>query len=250
MILYYSATGNSAFAAKRIANALHDECRDLLPLVRKANRAAIGSKTPWIVVAPTFAYQLPRFLADFLRQTPLNGSQKIYFVLTCGAGTGGAAAHLQTLCKEINKEFCGCGVVLMPENYLPMFPIPSEEKSREIVQKAIPVIDGIAEDIKAGKMLCGSSTKFFARIGSSIINNGFFTAVIKDRKFRVDTARCSGCGKCLRNCPMNNLTRGENGTTVWNGNCTHCMACICGCPNAAIEYGNATKNKRRYHCPE
>ena len=26
-----------------------------------------------------------------------------------------------------------------------------------------------------------------------------------------------------------------------NGDCTHCMACICGCPAECIEYGKHTK---------
>ncbi|MDU1855461.1 MAG: flavodoxin, partial [Clostridium baratii] len=30
-------------------------------------------------------------------------------------------------------------------------------------------------------------------------------------------------------------------------NCTHCMACICGCPVQAIEYKNKTKGRNRYY---
>ena len=41
----------------------------------------------------------------------------------------------------------------------------------------------------------------------------------------------------------------ENGRPVWGGHCTHCMACICDCPAAAIEYGKASIGKPRYHCP-
>ncbi len=32
--------------------------------------------------------------------------------------------------------------------------------------------------------------------------------------------------------------------------CTHCMACICGCPAEAIEYGSRSRGKARYQCPE
>ena len=35
MILFFSGTGNSAFAAKKIAEALDDECFDLFSKIRK-----------------------------------------------------------------------------------------------------------------------------------------------------------------------------------------------------------------------
>ena len=40
----------------------------------------------------------------------------------------------------------------------------------------------------------------------------------------------------------------KDGRPVWNGNCTHCMACICNCPVEAIEYGKKSVGKRRYLC--
>ena len=42
----------------------------------------------------------------------------------------------------------------------------------------------------------------------------------------------------------------KDGRPVWNGRCTHCMACICGCPVSAIEYGRASRGKARYQCPD
>ena len=53
---------------------------------------------------------------------------------------------------------------------------------------------------------------------------------------------CSGPSVC----PLNNI-RLENGKPVWGKNCTHCMACICYCPKEAIEYGQKSKGKPRYH---
>ncbi|MFQ8599465.1 MAG: 4Fe-4S binding protein [Oscillospiraceae bacterium] len=34
------------------------------------------------------------------------------------------------------------------------------------------------------------------------------------------------------------------------GNCTHCMACIGGCPTEAIDYKSISKGKRRYYIME
>ncbi|MCL2362220.1 MAG: hypothetical protein FWC73_10460 [Defluviitaleaceae bacterium] len=40
-----------------------------------------------------------------------------------------------------------------------------------------------------------------------------------------------------------------NGKPSWNSNCEHCVACIQLCPNQAIEYGNKTKQRKRYKNP-
>ena len=61
--------------------------------------------------------------------------------------------------------------------------------------------------------------------------------------------KCRGCGKCAEICPLGNISMNE-GKVVWNGNCTHCMACICRCPAEAIEYGKKSPGKYRYVCPE
>ena len=61
--------------------------------------------------------------------------------------------------------------------------------------------------------------------------------------------QCVGCGKCAAVCVENNI-RLRDGRPVWGDRCTHCMACICGCPAGAIEYGRASRGKPRYQCPE
>ena len=46
------------------------------------------------------------------------------------------------------------------------------------------------------------------------------------------------------------IRSGRDFPAVKGGRCTHCMACICGCPAGAIEYGTASRGKPRYQCPE
>ncbi|MBS6212423.1 MAG: EFR1 family ferrodoxin [Proteus hauseri] len=82
------------------------------------------------------------------------------------------------------------------------------------------------------------------RFISGPFNPLYYRLYIKDKGFTVSDA-CVSCGKCAKRCPLNNIDMAE-GRPVWKGNCTHCMACICGCPTEAIEYKSISKGKRRY----
>ena len=72
-----------------------------------------------------------------------------------------------------------------------------------------------------------------------------YSVMISAKNFRV-TEKCNGCGKCEQRCPLNNVKL-TNGKPVWGKKCTHCMACIAGCPAEAIEYGKKTVGKPRYY---
>ena len=94
------------------------------------------------------------------------------------------------------------------------------------------------------------------------MNAFFYRFIIKAGPFH-STSTCVGCGKCAAVCVENNI-RLRDGRPVWGDRCTHCMACICGCPAGAIEYGRgaqgqprpqrasgrASRGKPRYQCPE
>ena len=77
-------------------------------------------------------------------------------------------------------------------------------------------------------------------------NKIFYSLFVKADAFKVDD-KCIGCGKCEQICPLNNI-KIQNAKPVWGKNCTHCMACICGCPKEAIEYGKKSVGQRRYRC--
>ena len=58
--------------------------------------------------------------------------------------------------------------------------------------------------------------------------------------------KCTGCGRCAKLCPMNNITL-QNERPLWGGSSNHCNASNCYCPTEAIEYGKKSPGKPRYH---
>lgn len=248
MIVYFSGTGNSRFAAEYLAKQLNDELLDAGRRMKAGEKDTLHSDRPWVFVAPIYAWRMANVLSEYIRSAQLTGSKDAYFVLTCGGEIGNAGQYAAQLCEEISLNYKGVLEVVMPENYIAMFNAPGEEASRAIVAKAKPVLEQGGELIRQGKDLPAPKVGLLDKLKSGSINEGFYKFYVKADAFFATDA-CTGCGVCVEACPLNNI-RLNDGKPGWGKHCTHCMACICGCPTEAIEYGKRSKGKPRYQCPK
>lgn len=247
MIVYYTGTGNSRYAAEYLASATGDALVDAAPYIQSGKAAVLTSEKPWVFVSPTYGWRIPRIFREFIERGTFSGSRETYFVMTCGSEIGNAGAYLQKLCAEKEFVFRGVQEVVMPENYVAMFYVPGETESAEIRSSADRTLAQTADFMCAGKNFPHHGAALIDRVKSTVVNPVFYAVCVKSRAFTVSDT-CIGCGKCAKGCPVNGIEM-KNGKPVWTGACTHCMACICGCPAAAIEYGRQSLGKPRYQCP-
>ena len=248
MIVYFSGTGNSRYCARFLARELDDDLLDAGHYMKNQIAADLIGGKPWVFVCPTYAWQLPRIFQRFIRSGSFSGCADAYFVMTCGEDIGNAGSYIEALCQEKNLKFKGVLPVVMPENYIAMFDVPDEKESAEIIMKARPVLREAVSCIRMREALPEIPVGVKDRAKSGKIHDVFYKKFVKDRDFHVKDG-CVSCGKCVETCVLRNI-RLENGRPVWGGSCTHCMACICGCPAEAIEYGKKSKGQPRYQCPE
>ncbi len=247
MILYFSGTGNSRYVARAIAKLTGDSLVSMNERIKMRDHSPLHSSQPFVFVMPTYAWRMPRIIHEHILQTEFTGCEMAYFIMTCGDSTGNAVAYIKELCKIKTFTFCGVASVIMPENYIAMYSVPDKATAGRIIQMAVPGIVEIAGRIIMGKQLKDLHPTITGILQSGLVNPLFY-AYINDRGFRFTNA-CISCGKCAELCPLNNIQI-VDGAPRWGGNCTHCMACICGCPTEAIEYANASKGKPRYYLTE
>lgn len=245
MILYFSGTGNSRYAAERLAARLNEEIVSIGALLKRGESGDFASQTPYVFVCPTYAWRIPRVMRAFIEKAHFAGCQEAYFVLTCGTDAGAADKDARRLCAEKSFVFRGLAAVQMPENYLAMFDTPTAEEGKRIVANAVRVLERAAKAIAARQELPALQPNLLDQLKSGPVNSLFYTFCVSDRRFWVKDT-CVGCGKCAVLCPMNDI-RMEGGKPVWNGRCTHCMACISACPARAIEYGKASAKRPRWY---
>jgi len=247
MIVCFSGTGNSRYAAEMFASGLGDELTDAGALMKRGEKAALRSDAPWVFVSPTYAWRIPRVFETFLREGRFDGAREAWFVMTCGDSVGAAAARLEALCRDMGLVFRGLLRVAMPENYLALYPVPGPEEAAAILAAARPVLEAGIESVRQGKPFAPQRPGLAGRLKTAAVNPLFYRFVVRAKPFRVTDA-CVSCGRCEAACPLNNV-RLKDGRPVWGGRCTHCMACISRCPARAIEYGRASEGRERYVCP-
>ena len=140
MILYFSGTGNSEYAAKRIGRELRDEVLNLFERIRNHDYSEIHSDSPWVVVVPTYAWRIPRIVQEWLENAALTGNRDIYFVMTCGGSIGNAGRYLEKLCAARKFHYLGYAQIKMPENYIAMFSTPTQEEAMDLIQDRKSVV--------------------------------------------------------------------------------------------------------------
>ena len=248
MIFYFSGTGNSQFAAKQIATQLDDELVSVNNCLKKGEKRKFTSKRPLVFVAPTYAWQMPKVMEQWILETEFDGNSDAYFILTCGGSVGNAANYAQKLCEKKKLRFLGLAPVSMPNNYVALSNTPDQAECAVILEKAKRRVSSLCASIQNAKPFPNASISLKDKIYSRLVNALYYPLFVHDKGFAASDS-CTSCGKCAQRCPLNNINLAD-GKPVWNGNCTHCMACIGGCPTEAIEYKSASKGNRRYYIME
>lgn len=243
MILYFSGTGNSKYAAKKIAEISNDEIISINQRLKENNYSSVKSEKALVFVGPVYAGRLPRVMSDYIKKVNFSGTKKVYFIGTCASTPWATVEYVKKLCKEKSFALMGFNSVVMPQGYIAGGGTQPKEINDKILTEAEPKIIKIAETIRDKQMLPKEQPG--KAMMSKILNPIMYSLMISAKGFSA-TDKCSSCGKCETLCPLNNVKL-VNGKPVWGNTCTHCMACIAGCPTEAIEYGKKTQGKPRYY---
>ncbi|MCH5218180.1 MAG: EFR1 family ferrodoxin [Muribaculaceae bacterium] len=251
MIYYYSATGNTAAAARYLANTLGQSAVDILK--DSPESPLPGDDEPIGIMFPIYCWGIPPVVTEFLHHRLLHqvsGSRYLWGVCTCGDEAGTAMRELNQAVKAARgREADALWSVIMPNTYvmLPGFDTDSAEVEKAKLAAAPRRLDAIAAKInERARGLYDVKEGSFPRLRSAI-----FPAF---RRWGVNTAwwhvsdACIGCGRCASVCPADNLTMADN-RPVWGRRCFSCCACYHCCPTHAISYASFTKGKSQYGGP-
>ena len=257
MLFYFSGCGNSKHVAETIAAGLNDTLI-FIPEAARNNQYeyALAEGESLGFVFPVYAWAPPKLVLDFVQQMAVKVPESVegptskpyvYFACTCGDECGRTEDIFRKAVEAKGWSLSACFGMKMPETYIgmPGFKLDSDENAKKKIAEADATLmrnlPRIINKEQFSDMILGS----LAWMKSYVINGSFNKFATNDKKY-LSTDKCISCGKCVKACPLQNITL-EDGRPVWHGNCTMCMACYHHCPVNAIQYGKATLGKGQYY---
>ena len=284
MIFYFSGTGNTKWAASKLASATHEDLISIAPYMR-ADDSSHTLAEPFILkenerlgfVFPVHGWRVPKLVREFIskmkiQREPSDASAEnkakaddslknrpfTYCVCTAGDSIGLTIENLNEVIS-LNPSLQALGItevlssysLIMPESYIGLPFMDVDPKEREIRKKenAAQELAVVCEEIfdrKEGisRLVKGPIPWFFTKVVGGFFEN----VLITDKRFHVEKDRCVKCGICANVCPVGDIKGGHGEYPVWlhHKDCLTCFTCYHHCPHHAIEFGNQTQKKGQY----
>lgn len=285
MIFYFSGTGNTKWAASKLAAATREDLISIAPYMR-ADDSSHNLAEPFILkenerlgfVFPVHGWRVPKLVREFISKMKIlrepsdaTGGNKAkagdclknrpfaYCVCTAGDSIGLTIENLNEVISQ-NPSLQALGItevsssysLIMPESYIGLPFMDVDPKKREIRKKenAAQELAVVCEEIfdrKEGisRLVKGPIPWFFTKVVGGFFEN----VLITDKRFHVEKDRCVKCGICANVCPVGDIKGGHGEYPVWlhHKDCLTCFTCYHHCPHHAIEFGNQTQKKGQYY---
>lgn len=236
-LYYFSATGNTKFAADKLQEQFKKYGKDLeLINIENVDKVDLTDCEYLIIGTPVHSEMPPRIITDFINNLP-EGNSKLKCMVYSTQGANGTAA-VEFLKRILNKK--GYEVLIqtcfrMANNYYFGFGVERTDEeiaaySRKVEEKAKLIVQKLLKDERHKEGALGIRV-FIGKV----MANGFHRMLPKLSSVLTSTEQCMKCGLCLRNCPKNNITI-EEGHATFHSQCIMCTRCIHICPVNAIRY--------------
>jgi len=242
MIFYFTGTGNSYYAAKKLAESTGERLINMAEHRGTDLHFTVAEGEAVGFVFPVYFYSVNDLVLEFIRHLSLDGADYVYSVITCGASIGQAGSFLKEALETAGISLSAVYPVVMPDNCLIYYSTADAESSARTLSAADPVLEEIFEKIQSRQ------TTSFGSAALAKLGLAAYHVMSNTRPFHV-TESCIHCGKCAANCPEHAITL-KDGVPMWTKKkCLICLSCINRCPKEAIQYGKKTVGRYRYENP-
>ncbi|MDC7223201.1 MAG: EFR1 family ferrodoxin [Spirochaetales bacterium] len=234
-LYYFSGTNNTLRAAEELER--QGTAGGLLIKAEKLGRIYLGSNAPdfFLLMSPVYGGGLPRKIYKWARTLPPGEGKKCALVMTAAGGehwvNRGAGTKLARLLKRQGYHLSYTRILGTPSNWL----VPTPDDLARALWAVLPekcahIVSQLKErterDIRRNPLregLLGLMAYCEDQIGARLWG-----------RFLKANSSCTGCGKCVRHCPMDNIRLEGSGPVYFGWNCVSCMGCVYLCPVHAI----------------
>lgn len=245
MIFTFSATGNSYHVARRVSESTGVPMVDLAAAVRYKRFLYDAKGEDVGFVFPVYYLGLPAMVRTLAENLEVRNPGHVYCIVTCG-GSSGMASKMLDDCLGGRLDIDASYDIRMPDNAIFAFDPPTKEEAETILSGSEEVLDGIIDSVKNKEK--GDFLKNGNQPESAELYSKYDEARVTD-KFWI-TNRCIECRICEEVCPEQ-IIKIYHRKPVWDEDrCSMCMSCLNLCPKQAIQFGDTTESRGRYHHPD
>ena len=247
-LYYFTGTGNSLCITKELGTYFQQS--EIIPISKIWKQDNLENSSDIVgLISPLYYWGLPLIMKEFVERMNFDKTSYIFAVINAGGDLPGIAfMQLDNILKEKSKRLNASFFLSMPSNYIVGGSQETEEEQKEKLLNVKEIVKKIGMTIlekeetplitineKKAKTIERMNRRFHGKVHES------------DDLFHVDE-NCTGCGICEIVCSMNNIILRDS-KPEWLHDCQQCLACINYCPENAIQYGETTVGKKRYHHP-
>ena len=235
-ICYFTATGNSLYAARQIGGTLLS-----IPQLMRQETVQIEDDAVGIV-CPCFNCEMPMMVREFMRKAHIRTGY-FFFIYTYGSGLGEAYAYAKLAAREAGLNLSYVNAVLMVNNFIPFYDI--QEQLDTLAEKKVEKqLQKIRDDISL------RVTVYFKVTVTMKAQMNMYHKKVAEPWLRKDSAlsytvnnSCTRCGICAAVCPAYNISVTAEGVR-FSDHCEVCYACLHHCPRGAIHMKQEAGTKR------
>ena len=248
-IVHFTGTGNSLAVARLLAARLPQATVVSTGEMLKRARLTVEADICGFVF-PVYCQNAPEMMRRLVRSIELPASAYVFAVATHNGDVGISHYALDRALRRKGQRLKAGFAVLMPGNSITprdsMNPEPERLRRLRAAEAAVAAIaDVIAQRRPAPFAGSGSLRKRL-----KYMRNMFRARhVYKIPESFWVTDACDRCGICVGVCPESNIRMGPS-LPAWGRRCQMCLACIHWCPRRAIQNGEGTQERGRYHHPD
>jgi ferredoxin len=240
-IFYFSSTGNSLQIARIIAREIGD-CLIRPMTVEIFDEQVGGSGKSVGFTFPVFNFGMPRLVKNFIENLKILPDTYCFAFICYGGYGANTLGMLEDILTEKSLSLSYAEEAEMPKSNASA---PSDKTVEQVINSAIIKVEKAAKDISNGVK---RPVKRKATCLTNVTNSWLYENIaVYDKKFNI-TNQCSGCGLCVKLCPVNNI-KIEGRNPIRLNHCERCLRCVQWCPTEAVQYGKKTIKWRRYHNP-
>ncbi len=245
MIFTFSATGNSYHVSRLVSESLGIPKVDIAAAVRYKRYLYDAEGEDVGFVFPVYFLGLPHMVRVFAENLEVRNPGRVFCILTCG-GHSGMAGEMLSECLGDRLHIDSLHDILMPDNAVFFQDPPSEDEQRRINSEADVRIQDIIGMLMSGDT--GDHREHSGPDNSRELYSHYEDARVTE-PFSIND-RCIECRICEDVCPEQ-VIRIYHRKPVWDEDrCSMCMSCLNLCPKGAIEFGDTTQGRGRYHHPD